>query len=69
MDGRKGLRRQPRRHRPQGVLPYWYSAIPLLIWDRDLGFRERTATYWVTWGMFPLYAVLAGVYCFVRLLD
>jgi hypothetical protein len=49
-------------------VPYWYTAIPIFVWDRDLGFRQNTVTYWVViWGMFPAYAILAGVYCFVRL--
>jgi hypothetical protein len=31
-------------------VPFWYSAIPLFIWDRDLGFRENTVNYWlVVW--------------------
>ena len=50
-------------------VPFWYTAIPIFIWDRDMGFRENTFTYWViVWGMFPAYGVLAGVYCLVRLL-
>jgi len=50
-------------------VPYWYSAIPIFIWDRDLGFARNTAYYWVVvWGMFPAYGVIAGVYCFLRLL-
>ena len=48
-------------------VPFWYTAIPLFIWDRDLGYRKN---YWVfTWGMFPVFGILEGVYCFVRLLD
>jgi formate-dependent nitrite reductase membrane component NrfD len=51
-------------------VPFWYTAIPIFIWDRDLGFRENTVMYWVViWGMFPAYGVFAGIYCFVRLLD
>ncbi len=51
-------------------VPFWYTAIPMFIWDRDLGFREPTATYWVVkWGMFPAFGILEGVYCFVRLLQ
>ena len=50
-------------------VPFWYTAIPIFIWDRDMGFRKNTFTYWViVWGMFPAYGVVAGVYCFVRLL-
>lgn len=53
-----------------GSIPFWYSAIPIFIWDRDLGIRRNTFTYWVfVWGMFPAFGVLEGVYCFVRLLD
>lgn len=50
-------------------VPFWYTAIPIFIWDRDMGFRQNTFVYWViVWGMFPAYGVVAGVYCFVRLL-
>ena len=50
-------------------VPFWYSAIPIFIWDRDMGFRERTVVYWVVvWGMFPAFGVLEMVYCFVRLM-
>ena len=51
-------------------VPYWYSAINIFIWDRDLGYRERTFTYWVIiWGMWPVFGILSGVYCFARLLQ
>lgn len=51
-------------------VPFWYSAIPIFIWDRDLGFRQNTVTYWVIiWGMFPVFGVVEGVYCFVRLIE
>lgn len=51
-------------------VPFWYTAIPIYIWDRDMGFRKNTFTYWViVWGMFPAYGILEGVYTFVRLLD
>jgi hypothetical protein len=50
-------------------VPFWYTAIPLFIWDRDLGYRKNTFTYWVTWGMFPVFGILESVYCFVRLLE
>ena len=50
-------------------VPFWYTAIPIFIWDRDMGFRENTFVYWViVWGMFPAYGVLEGVYTFARLL-
>ena len=50
-------------------VPYWYTAIPIFIWDRDMGFRQNTVMYWVViWGMFPVFGVFAGIYCFVRLL-
>ena len=50
-------------------VPFWYSAIPVFIWDRDLGFRQNTFTYWVfVWGMFPAFGVIETAYCFVRLL-
>ncbi len=51
-------------------VPFWFTAIPIFIWDRDLGFRQNTITYWVVvWGMFPAFGILEGLYCFVRLLD
>ncbi len=51
-------------------VPFWYTAITIFIWDRDLGFRKNTFSYWVfIWGMFPLFGVISGVYCFVRLLE
>lgn len=50
-------------------VPYWYTAVPLFIWDRDLGIRQNTVTYWLTWGIFPVFGVIEGVYCFVRLID
>lgn len=51
-------------------VPFWYTAILIYIWDRDMGFRQNTFYYWViVWGMFPAYGILEGVYTFVRLLD
>ena len=51
-------------------VPFWYSAISFFVWDRDLGFRQSTIAYWViTWGIWPLFGVVEGVYCFVRLLE
>lgn len=51
------------------AVPFWYTAIQFYIWDRDLGFRQNTFSYWFfVWGMFPLFGVIEMVYCFVRLL-
>jgi hypothetical protein len=51
-------------------VPFWYTAIPIFIWDRDLGFRKNTFTYWViVWGMFPAFGIVEGIYCFVRLME
>ncbi len=50
-------------------VPFWYTAIPLFHWDRALQFRKPTAAYWMTWGIWPVFGVLEGVYCFTRLLD
>ena len=51
-------------------VPFWYTAIPIYIWDRDLGFRRNTAVYWVIiWGMFPAFGVVEGIYCFIRLVE
>ena len=50
-------------------VPFWYSAIPIYVWDRDMGFRQNTFTYWIlVWGIFPLFGVIEMVYCFARLL-
>ena len=50
-------------------VPFWYTAIPIFIWDRDMGFRRNTIGYWVViWGMWPAYGIAAGAYCLVRLL-
>ena len=52
-----------------GSVPFWYTAIPIFIWDRELGFRKNTFTYWVfVWGMFPAFGVAEAAYCFWRLL-
>jgi hypothetical protein len=51
-----------------GAVPFVYTAIQIFIWDRDMGFRQHTAMYWIViWGMWPAYGLLAGVYCFSRL--
>jgi hypothetical protein len=51
-------------------VPFWYTAVFFFIWDRDLGFRQNTGGYWiVTWGMWPVFGIFEGVYCFVRLLE
>lgn len=35
-------------------VPFWYTAIPIFIWDRDLGFRKNTLSYWlIVWGVWP----------------
>jgi len=49
-------------------VPYWYTAVPLFTWDRDLGFRVPGAGYWVKWAAFPAYGIVSGLYCFARLL-
>lgn len=51
-------------------VPFWYSAIVIFVWDRDLGFRRNTVFYWlVVWGLFPAFGVLEGLYCLARLLE
>jgi len=51
-------------------VPFWYTAVFFYFWDRDLGFRRNTAAYWiVTWGMWPVFGVIEGVYCFARLVE
>ena len=50
---------------PAASVPFWYSAITIFIWDRDLGFRQNTFGYWIfTWGMWPVFGVPEGVCCF-----
>ncbi len=52
------------------AVPFVYTAIPIYIWDRDLGFRRPTWFYWVVvWGMFPAYGLLEGLYAFGRLIE
>ena len=52
-----------------GSVPFWYTAIPIFVWDRDMGVRQPTVFYWViVWSMFPAFGLLEGVYCFARLL-
>ena len=51
-------------------VPFWYSSIPIFIWDRDLGFRQNTAQYWIViWGIWPAFGIVEGVYCFARLVG
>ena len=51
-------------------VPFWYSAVPIFIWDRDLGFRKPTFGYWIViWGIWPAFGVVEAVYCFLRLLQ
>ena len=51
-------------------VPFWYTAVFFYFWDRDLGFRRNTVAYWIlTWGMWPVFGVVEGVYCFVRLVE
>lgn len=51
-------------------VPFVYTAVTNFIWDRDLGFRENTFAYWViVWAIWPLFGVIEGVYCFVRLVE
>jgi hypothetical protein len=52
-----------------GSAPFWYSSIPIFIWDRDMGFRKNTFTYWaIVWGIWPAFGVVEMVYCFTRLI-
>ena len=51
-------------------VPFWYSAISFFIWDRDLAFRRPTITYWVLiWGIWPVFGIVEGLYCFLRLVE
>jgi hypothetical protein len=50
-------------------VPFWYTAVLIFIWDRDLAFRQPTVNYWVIiWGIWPVFGIIEGVYCFARLL-
>ena len=52
-----------------GAVPFWYSSIPIFIWDKEMGYRENTLTYWVfIWGMWPAFGVLEMLYCGARLM-
>lgn len=52
------------------LLTIIYTGITIYIWDRDLGLRKPTLTYWiVVWGMWPAFGLLEMIYCFVRLLG
>lgn len=51
-------------------IPYLYTAITIYTWDRDLGFRQNTATYWVLiWGIWPAFGLLQAIYSFLRLIE
>ena len=53
-----------------GSVPFVYSAITIFIWDRDMGFRKNTLTYWIfIWAMFPAFGLVEMVYCFVRIMG
>ena len=49
-------------------VPFVYTAISFFIWDRELGFRRNTFSYWVfIWGIWPLFGLVQGIYSFSRL--
>ena len=51
-------------------VPYIYTAVPIFIWDRDLGFRGTGFTYWVViWAMWPAFGIVQGAYVLFRLLG
>ena len=51
-------------------VPFVYTGITIFIWDKDLGFRKNTLTYWVfIWAMFPAFGVVEAVHCFLRLME
>ena len=51
-------------------VPYVYTAIPIFVWDRDLGFRGTGFYYWVViWAMWPAFGLIQGAYVLWRLLD
>lgn len=51
-------------------VPLWYTAVYFFLWDGALGFRKPTFSYWfVTWGMWPAFGIVEGLYCFLRLVE
>ncbi len=51
-------------------VPFWYSAILIFVWDRDMGVRRNTVHYWIViLGMFPAYGIIEGIHCFTTLLE
>jgi len=51
-------------------VPYVYAAVPMFVWDRDLGFRGSGFSYWfVIWGMWPLFGLVQGAYALAWLLG
>jgi len=51
-------------------VPFWYTAVFFFVWDRELGFRRNTVSYWIfTFGIWPVFGVIEGAYCFARLLQ
>lgn len=51
-------------------VPHCYTAVLFYVWDRDLGFRQRMATYWVLiWGLWPVFSLVESSYCLVRLME
>ena len=51
-------------------VPFVYTAITIFIWDRDLGFRKNTFTYWaIVWAMWPAFGIVQGIYTFTRLVG
>ncbi len=50
-------------------VPFWYTAVTIFIWDRDMGFRQSTFTYWVIiWGAWPAFGIAETTYCLFRLI-
>jgi len=33
-------------------VPFWYSTIPMFIWNCDMGFLQHTFCYWGIWPAF-----------------
>lgn len=51
-------------------VPYVYTAIPMFVWDRDMGFRKSGFNYWVVvWGMWPAFGIVQGTYTLARLVS
>ncbi|MDC1142132.1 hypothetical protein OAU50_03500 [Planctomycetota bacterium] len=50
------------------AVPFIYTGITLFVWDREMGIRESTTSYWALWAVFPVFGAIQFLYCSWRLL-